>query len=215
MKNAVFWDDTPCGSCRTDVSKELSVPIIRVTRIGELGTTLAASSNRHTLRRNTKPHNSRATRHNISEDGIHHRHRRENFKCYEHPDVHLGTYAEIVVRTSNKNQTDMLDEVSHEIPAASLTVDKLTRCILQKLIKGSGYINVDHLKLQAERTLHGPIRVGIHTARQYFGDIFHIEKVSADPSISFSAHTNHTQKQLHTMHHLTRFKQCRQNLKSG
>jgi hypothetical protein len=36
---------------RTDVTEELSAPFIRVTRIGELGT-LAATSNRHTLRRN-------------------------------------------------------------------------------------------------------------------------------------------------------------------
>jgi hypothetical protein len=34
---------------RTDVSEELSAPIIRVTRIGELGTTLDISSNRRTL----------------------------------------------------------------------------------------------------------------------------------------------------------------------
>jgi hypothetical protein len=38
---------------RTDVSEELSASIIRVTSIGELGTTLAATSNRRTLRRNT------------------------------------------------------------------------------------------------------------------------------------------------------------------
>jgi hypothetical protein len=38
---------------RTDVSEEPSVSFIRVTRIGELGTTLAATSNRRTLRRNT------------------------------------------------------------------------------------------------------------------------------------------------------------------
>jgi hypothetical protein len=36
---------------RTDVSEEPSAPFIKVTRIGELGTTLAATSNRHTLRR--------------------------------------------------------------------------------------------------------------------------------------------------------------------
>jgi hypothetical protein len=35
---------------RTDVSEELSASFIRVTRIGELGTTLAVTSNRHTLR---------------------------------------------------------------------------------------------------------------------------------------------------------------------
>jgi hypothetical protein len=38
---------------RTDISEEPSASI-RVTRIGELGTTLAATSNRRTLRRNTK-----------------------------------------------------------------------------------------------------------------------------------------------------------------
>jgi hypothetical protein len=38
---------------RTDVSQEPSASFIRVTRIGELGTTLAATSNRHMLRRNT------------------------------------------------------------------------------------------------------------------------------------------------------------------
>jgi hypothetical protein len=34
---------------RTDVSEELSTSIIRVTGIGELGTTLAVTSNRRTL----------------------------------------------------------------------------------------------------------------------------------------------------------------------
>jgi hypothetical protein len=34
---------------RTDVSEELSAPFNRVTRIGELGTTLAVTSNRRTL----------------------------------------------------------------------------------------------------------------------------------------------------------------------
>jgi hypothetical protein len=37
---------------RTDVSEELSASFFRVTRIGELGTTLAVTSNRCTLRRN-------------------------------------------------------------------------------------------------------------------------------------------------------------------
>jgi hypothetical protein len=39
---------------RTDVSEELSASIIRVTRIGELGTTLAVTNNRRTLRKNTR-----------------------------------------------------------------------------------------------------------------------------------------------------------------
>jgi hypothetical protein len=39
---------------RTDVTEEPGASFIRVTKIGELGTTLAATSNRRTLRRNTK-----------------------------------------------------------------------------------------------------------------------------------------------------------------
>jgi hypothetical protein len=35
---------------RTDVLQELIASVIRVTRIGELGTTLAVTSNRRTLR---------------------------------------------------------------------------------------------------------------------------------------------------------------------
>jgi hypothetical protein len=42
------------GLVRTDV--ELSATFIRVTRIGELGITLAINSNQRTLQRNTKCH---------------------------------------------------------------------------------------------------------------------------------------------------------------
>jgi hypothetical protein len=47
MKNGVFWVVTPCGSCKTDVSEEPGASI-RVTKIGELGTIQAATSNRRT-----------------------------------------------------------------------------------------------------------------------------------------------------------------------
>jgi hypothetical protein len=41
------------GLVRTDFLEELSASIIRVTRIGELGRTLAVINNRRALRRNT------------------------------------------------------------------------------------------------------------------------------------------------------------------
>jgi hypothetical protein len=68
MSNGVFWDVMPCGSVRTDVSEELSPSIIRVTRIGELGTTIAVTINVGSYR---------ATRRNIPEDAVLHSNRRK------------------------------------------------------------------------------------------------------------------------------------------
>jgi hypothetical protein len=72
---------------RTDVSEEPGAFFIRVTKIGELGTTQAATRNRRTLRRNTKLPSqtsvlTRATRRNYPEDTILHSHGRENLKSY-------------------------------------------------------------------------------------------------------------------------------------
>jgi hypothetical protein len=88
---------------RTDVSEELSTSFIRVTKIGEVGTALAATSNRRRLlvASNAVPSSpilvtvvmkalsfseasvlTRATRRNIPEDDILHSHRRENLKSY-------------------------------------------------------------------------------------------------------------------------------------
>jgi CO dehydrogenase/acetyl-CoA synthase epsilon subunit len=89
---------------RTDISEERSASIIMVTRIGELGTKLILRSVRpllaiangasspilvtlimKVLRSFETSVLTRVTRRNITEDGILHSHRRENFKSYEAP----------------------------------------------------------------------------------------------------------------------------------
>jgi hypothetical protein len=53
MKKAVFWMLCRVALVRTDVLEESSTSIIIVTRMGELETTLAVTSNGRTLRSNT------------------------------------------------------------------------------------------------------------------------------------------------------------------
>jgi hypothetical protein len=90
---------------RTDISEEHIASIIRMSRVGELGTTSAVTDNRSMLRlivtANVDPSSpilvtlmmeaifsfetsvpTRAARHDIPEDGIIHCHRREDLKSY-------------------------------------------------------------------------------------------------------------------------------------
>jgi hypothetical protein len=66
-RNVVFWDVMPWHSYKTEDSEERRASIIKVTKFGELGTTLAVTSISLTLQRALL---IRARKSNVPEDAI-------------------------------------------------------------------------------------------------------------------------------------------------
>jgi hypothetical protein len=126
---------------RTDVSEELSASFIRVTGIGELGTTLAVTNNRPTLRRNTKWATSvltRATRRNIPEDAILHSYRRKNLKSYRECDRSNLNVRLILDMKTKQPANSIRNRTSQDIVWCKLTASGIAP---RRILSGVSYLD--------------------------------------------------------------------------
>jgi hypothetical protein len=98
MKNAVFWDDTQCGSCKnrsfggtyhlhhqSDIVFLLGVLQLLGTANVVPSSPILATVIMEAIRISDTSDSTRATRFTIPEDGILRSHRRENLKSENHP----------------------------------------------------------------------------------------------------------------------------------